>query len=73
MFFLGFSVFDRRRTIDRLMRFVMSQNHRSAKFSARLLTALKNAEELCEQVVNVSPSSALKEYGPQMYTATCSL
>ncbi|KAI0938430.1 hypothetical protein AcW1_001836 [Taiwanofungus camphoratus] len=57
-----------KRTIDRLMRFVMSQNHRSAKFSARLLTALKNAEELCEQVVN-SIARGLPEADPELLIA----
>lgn len=43
-----------RRTVERVMRFVMESHPRHAKFAARLIACMRNAEELCAQVVDVS-------------------
>ena len=45
-----------RRTVDRVMRFVTEANFRHAKFAARLIACMKNANTLCEQVVEASLS-----------------
>ena len=43
-----------RRTVDRVVKFAKeSSNTRHAKFAARLLPCMKNAEQLCEEVVEV--------------------
>ncbi|KAH9849574.1 armadillo-type protein [Lenzites betulinus] len=49
-----------KRTVERVMRFVMDANPRHAKFAARLIAFSRNAEELCEQVVE-SISDSLRE------------
>ncbi|KAI0371302.1 hypothetical protein BV20DRAFT_1120710 [Pilatotrama ljubarskyi] len=40
-----------KRTVERIMRFVMDSNPRHAKFAARLIACMRNSEELCIQVV----------------------
>ncbi|KAI0824810.1 armadillo-type protein [Trametes gibbosa] len=40
-----------KRTVERVTRFVMDANPRHAKFAARLIACSRNAEQLCEQVV----------------------
>ncbi|CCM05112.1 uncharacterized protein FIBRA_07319 [Fibroporia radiculosa] len=57
-----------RRTADRVMRFVLQSNIRHAKFSARLLTCFKNAEELCGQVVDTI-AEGLQEADPELVAA----
>ena len=42
-----------RKSIDRIMRYVMSGNHRHSKFAARLLVFMKNHDEVCAEVVEV--------------------
>ena len=42
-----------RKSIDRIMRYVMSGNHRHSKFAARLLVFMKNHDEACAEVVEV--------------------
>ncbi|KAJ3001786.1 hypothetical protein NUW54_g6212 [Trametes sanguinea] len=41
-----------KRTVERVMRFVMESNARHAKFAARLIACMRNAERLCEQLVD---------------------
>ncbi|EIW55568.1 uncharacterized protein TRAVEDRAFT_73422 [Trametes versicolor FP-101664 SS1] len=41
-----------KRTVERVMRFVMESHPRHAKFAARLIACMRNAEELCAQVVD---------------------
>ena len=43
-----------RRTVDRVMRFALEANFRHAKFAARLITCMKNADKLCADIVEVS-------------------
>ncbi|OSD08806.1 hypothetical protein PYCCODRAFT_1380708 [Trametes coccinea BRFM310] len=40
-----------KRTVERVMRFVMESNARHAKFAARLIARMRNADQLCEQMV----------------------
>ncbi|PIL27726.1 hypothetical protein GSI_10879 [Ganoderma sinense ZZ0214-1] len=40
-----------KRTVERVMRFVMDANPRHAKFASRLIVCMKNGEQLCTQVV----------------------
>lgn len=42
-----------RRSIERLMRYVRSTNHRHAKYAARVLCFVKDKEELCAEIVEV--------------------
>jgi len=48
----------RRRTSERVMRYVLDSNRRHAKFSARLLAKSRNSEEVCTGVVNVSTTQS---------------
>jgi sister chromatid cohesion protein PDS5 len=42
-----------KKTAERIHRLVMSSNTRHSKFSARLLTTLRNAEQACQEVISV--------------------
>ena len=42
------------------MRFVMEANPRHAKFASRLITCMKNGEQLCTQVVEVRRARRLQ-------------
>ncbi|GBE89081.1 armadillo-type protein [Sparassis latifolia] len=57
-----------KRTMERVMRFVMESNHRHAKFAARLLAYSKNSEGLCEQVVE-SIADGLQDADPELRLA----
>ncbi|KAI0336697.1 hypothetical protein GY45DRAFT_1315302 [Cubamyces sp. BRFM 1775] len=57
-----------KRTVDRVMRFVMEPNARHAKFAARLIACMRNAEELCEQVIE-SISDTLADVDPEKLVA----
>lgn len=52
-----------RRTVDRVMRFVTEANFRHAKFAARLIACMKDADTLCGQVVEASLLSSLTHNG----------
>lgn len=43
-----------KRTIERVLRFAMESNERHAKFAIRLIMCMKNAEVMCDQVVEVT-------------------
>src|SRR5947209_17525608 len=45
-----------RRTLERVMRYVLGSNARVAKFAARILVASKDHEDLCAEAVEVSLS-----------------
>ncbi|KAI0634818.1 armadillo-type protein [Trametes polyzona] len=57
-----------KRTVERVMRFVMESNPRHAKFAARLIACMKNPEELCSQVVE-SIADSLDEVEPEQLVA----
>ncbi|KAH9928578.1 armadillo-type protein [Amylocystis lapponica] len=57
-----------KRTVERVMRYVMSPNARHAKFSARLISCLKNAEELCGQIVDAI-AEGLPDADPELLVA----
>ncbi|OCH91293.1 hypothetical protein OBBRIDRAFT_792457 [Obba rivulosa] len=57
-----------KRTVERVMRYVRGSNVRHAKFAARLLAALRNAEELCGQVVETIADN-LQEAAPETLVA----
>ncbi|TFK86665.1 hypothetical protein K466DRAFT_492369 [Polyporus arcularius HHB13444] len=57
-----------KRTVERVVRFAMESNTRHAKFAARLLACLKNAEEVCEQVVE-SITDELEDVEPEKLVA----
>ncbi|KAI0698060.1 armadillo-type protein [Cerioporus squamosus] len=57
-----------KRTVERVLRFAMESNTRHAKFAARLLSCMKNAEELCEQVVE-SITDELEDVNPEKLVA----
>src|ERR1700736_959973 len=42
-----------RRTMERIMRYVLDSNPRHAKFAARLLAFSKNREKTCNEVIEV--------------------
>ncbi|EMD34698.1 hypothetical protein CERSUDRAFT_116889 [Gelatoporia subvermispora B] len=57
-----------KRTVERVMRYVRGSNARHAKFAARLLATLKNADELCSQVVETIAED-LSEADPETLVA----
>ncbi|KAI0777199.1 hypothetical protein BD413DRAFT_514292 [Trametes elegans] len=57
-----------KRTVERVMRFVMESNPRHAKFAARLIVYMRNSEELCNQVVE-SIADALEGVDPETLVA----
>ncbi|KAH9932198.1 armadillo-type protein [Fomitopsis serialis] len=57
-----------KRTLDRVMKFVMSSNARHAKFAARILAHCKDSEEACGTVVE-SIADVLPEAEPDLLAA----
>ncbi|KAI8986667.1 armadillo-type protein [Trametes punicea] len=57
-----------KRTVERVMRFVMESNARHAKFAARLIACMRNSEELCGEVVE-SIADGLADAGPEKLVA----
>ncbi|KAI0747029.1 armadillo-type protein [Daedaleopsis nitida] len=57
-----------KRTVDRVKKYVMEANPRHAKFAARLMACMKNAENLCGEVVE-SIAENLDEVGPDKLVA----
>ncbi|CDO77959.1 hypothetical protein BN946_scf184971.g9 [Trametes cinnabarina] len=57
-----------KRTVERVMRFVMESNARHAKFAARLIACMRNAERLCEQVIEAIADN-LAEVDPDTLVA----
>ncbi|RPD56961.1 hypothetical protein L226DRAFT_491089 [Lentinus tigrinus ALCF2SS1-7] len=57
-----------KRTVERVVKFAMESNPRHAKFAARLLPHMKNAEQLCEQVVE-SITDELEDIDPEKLVA----
>lgn len=57
-----------RRTLERVMRYVLGSNARVAKFAARILVASKEHDDLCAEAVEVSfPGLILTERSPQVF------
>ncbi|KAF7975521.1 hypothetical protein HWV62_9337 [Athelia sp. TMB] len=57
-----------KRTLDRVMRYVLDTNARHAKFSARLLAFSKDRDELCAEVVETI-SGQLSDADPEQLVA----
>ncbi|KAI0646530.1 armadillo-type protein [Trametes meyenii] len=57
-----------KRTVERVMRFVMDSNARHAKFAARLIACMRNADDLCEEVVE-SIADSLTDVDPEKLVA----
>ncbi|KAF9818035.1 hypothetical protein IEO21_02996 [Rhodonia placenta] len=57
-----------KRTSERVSRFVMSSHARHAKFAARIMTCMKDSEDLCVQVVETM-ADALPEAEPELLVA----